>query len=289
MRSGDNRTSQLKRFFIIAFAGAWLAWLPIVLGKDGLFVLPVRVPVALAFVGTFTGPMLAAFVVSSRTERRDLLARMFMFRMAAWVYAAALLLAPLAIFAVTLTLSDEPIPVSRWGVYAGSFFPLLLLGSIAGPWGEEPGWRGFALQRLLVRFSPVQASFLLGVIWALWHLPIALFVPAFRGGMSAGAFVPAYMVAVCALSFFMTWLYCSSGGSVLAAIMAHAAWNAAVGVQDRLTIIADRRLPLISTAVLLAIIALTVSRGLQSRQSSGCTGQRRAEPCATGNSRHGPS
>ncbi len=52
---------------------------------------------------------------------------------------------------------------------------------------------------------------------------------------------------------------------VLAAIMAHAAWNAAVGVQNRLTVVADRRLPPISTAMLLAVIALTVSRGLQIR------------------------
>jgi membrane protease YdiL (CAAX protease family) len=106
---------------------------------------------------------------------------------------------------------------------------------------------------------------LLGVIWALWHLPIVLFVPAFRGGMSVGAFLPTYVATVCALSLFMTWLYCGSGGSVLATIMAHAAWNAAVGVQDRLAVPPDRRLPLVSAALLLAIIALTVSRFLRSR------------------------
>jgi hypothetical protein len=79
------------------------------------------------------------------------------------------------------------------------------------------------------------------------------------------------VVTVCALSFFMTWLYCGSGGSVLATIMAHAAWNAAVGVQDRLAVPPDRRLPLVSAALLLAISALTVSRVLRSRQPSGCT------------------
>jgi hypothetical protein len=125
MHTAGNRTNRLTRFFVTAFAGAWLAWLPIVLGTDGLAVLPVRVPVALAFVGTFTGPMFAAFMVSNRTERRDLLARMFMVRMAPWIYAAAVLLPPVAILAVTLAFSDEAIPVSRWGLYAGSLVPFL--------------------------------------------------------------------------------------------------------------------------------------------------------------------
>jgi hypothetical protein len=50
MHSGGNGTNRLTCYFVTAFAGAWLAWLPIVLGTDGLAVLPVRVPVALAFV-----------------------------------------------------------------------------------------------------------------------------------------------------------------------------------------------------------------------------------------------
>jgi membrane protease YdiL (CAAX protease family) len=278
---GDHLTAndRLTRFFVVAFVGAWITWLPVVLGEDGLAVLSARVPMSLLFVGgTFTGPLLAAFVVSDPAERRELLARMFRVRMPPWVYAAALLLAPGVMAVVTLTFANEPIPASRWSLYVRHFVPFLVLGSIAGPWGEEPGWRGFALPRLVVRFGAVRASLLLGVIWAFWHLPIALFIPAFRGGVPLGAFLPAYGITVCALSFFMTWLYNGSGCSVLATIMAHAAWNAAVGVQDRLTVFPDRRLPLVLAAVLLAMIALTVSRGLRNRHSSACTGPSGAEP-----------
>jgi membrane protease YdiL (CAAX protease family) len=269
--SRDNNstaTTQLIRFFLLAFGGAWLAWLPIVLGMEGLSVLPVRVPLALLFVGTFTGPMLAAFVVSDRTERRDLIARIFRIRMAPWNYVAALLLAPVSVFAVTVAFAEERIPVSHWSLYAIGFIPMLVLGSIAGPWGEEPGWRGFALPRLVLRFGSMRASLLLGVIWAAWHFPIAFFVPAYRGGVPISMFLPAFVVTVCALSVFMTWLYYSSGCSVLATIMGHAAWNAAVGVQHTLIVFPDRRISLISAAVLLAIIALVASHRLSPRHSS---------------------
>ena len=38
--------------------------------------------------------------------------------------------------------------------------------------GEELGWRGFALPRMLKRTGPMLASLVLGVIWALYHLPL---------------------------------------------------------------------------------------------------------------------
>jgi membrane protease YdiL (CAAX protease family) len=43
-----------------------------------------------------------------------------------------------------------------------------------GPWGEETGWRGFALPRLLTRLPPLTAAIVLGVIRAIWHAPAFL-------------------------------------------------------------------------------------------------------------------
>ena len=49
-------------------------------------------------------------------------------------------------------------------------FPLYLF--VGGPLAEEPGWRGFALPRLLKNHSALFSTLVIGVIWALWHLPL---------------------------------------------------------------------------------------------------------------------
>src|SRR5574337_857223 len=51
------------------------------------------------------------------------------------------------------------------------FLWLLFYLLTTGPLGEELGWRGFALPRLLKRFNPFVASLVLGAIWGVWHLP----------------------------------------------------------------------------------------------------------------------
>jgi membrane protease YdiL (CAAX protease family) len=71
---------------------------------------------------------------------------------------------------------------------AAEFVRVLFLG---GPLGEELGWRGFALPRLLARRSPFGASVLLGVVWGLWHAPL-YFVPGtgqFEFAQASGSFL----------------------------------------------------------------------------------------------------
>lgn len=88
---------------------------------------------------------------------------------------------------------------------------LLLFTSAAifidpGPWGEETGWRGFALPRLLTLLSPLQAAIILGVIWAVWHTP-AFFVSGLsQSDYSFGWF----LVGVTCMSILMAWIYVNS-------------------------------------------------------------------------------
>ena len=42
---------------------------------------------------------------------------------------------------------------------------------------EEPGWRGFLLDHLQAGWSPLKASMVVWVAWALWHAPLDYFRP----------------------------------------------------------------------------------------------------------------
>jgi membrane protease YdiL (CAAX protease family) len=87
--------------------------------------------------------------------------------------------------------------------------------------GEELGWRGFALPRLLERLGPWSSSAVLGLIWGLWHLPL-FFVPGMpQFGAPFLAFVP-YTIA---LSVLLTFLAQNTRASVVIATLFHGAVN----------------------------------------------------------------
>lgn len=97
------------------------------------------------------------------------------------------------------------------------FIWLLLYVLVTGPLCEELGWRGFALPRLLKRFSPFTASLILGVLWGVWHLP-----SFFIGGMvQVGMSILLFLLNAVFLSIFVTWVFQHTNGSVLSTVLIH--------------------------------------------------------------------
>ena len=101
--------------------------------------------------------------------------------------------------------------------------PLLLSGLLLaivkdpGPVGEEFGWRGFALSRLLELYSPLNASLRLGLIHTAWHLPL-FFIP---GMPQAQVSFPLFTVGVISIAIFCTALHLRTGANLLLAILVH--------------------------------------------------------------------
>ena len=106
--------------------------------------------------------------------------------------------------------------VQMSGLAAIRFFHYLLFGSAF----EEPGWRGFLLPQLQTSFSPLMASVLVWLPWAVWHLPLDIHRP--RWG-------PAVILqnrrrrAAQIFSILITWVYNRSGCGLLSAFIFHAA------------------------------------------------------------------
>lgn len=110
------------------------------------------------------------------------------------------------------------VPYGNWY----SALPLVIAGGFvfhdAGPLGEELGWRGFALPRLLAIMEARWAALALGAVWALWHLPAF-----FLSGLSQSKFqFGSFFFVVVGFSVFMTLLFIHTRGSVvLAGILPH--------------------------------------------------------------------
>jgi uncharacterized protein len=125
---------------------------------------------------------------------------------------------------------------------------------------EEPGWRGAASDAWQARTRPLWAATAIGVLWALWHLPLYFIEGSYQHGLGFGSlrFWLTNLVLV-QLGVLYVWLVNGSGGSILIAILAHAGVNIAGELVPRSTT-GDAIAFLVVTTVTLSVIAAT--RGL---------------------------
>jgi uncharacterized protein len=230
----------LVAYFVIAFAGSWAFLLPIALSRNvyGLGILPFRVPdivFILAFVlGTPAGPALASLsvtaVTSGKAGLRLLLRRCVQWRVGIGWYLIAIF-GFIPIWLINLSLFhgiNSPLALLlNWTLILTMFFPKAVMTILTASFAEELGWRGFALPRLQQRYGPVLGTIILGSLHGLWHLP-AFFTLA-NGPFILTSFVGFLVVAI-ATTFFYTWVFNHTKGSVLIATLTHGFGDAAVFV-----------------------------------------------------------
>jgi membrane protease YdiL (CAAX protease family) len=214
----------LITFFVLAYALAWIIESPLVFLTDSVSdtqvlvvqILSSNVPSVLAIVLTA--------IALGRRSLRKLLGRLLIWRVnPLWYLVVFLGPAALAGGVVGLNaLMGGPalsLGMPLFGVLtylAISIFP----GSALG---EEIGWRGYALPRLQAGRSALSAALILAPIWGMWHLP--LFVAGWLQGDRTLALFAAFLVSAFALSVILTWVYNSTGGSLLMVVLLHATVN----------------------------------------------------------------
>jgi membrane protease YdiL (CAAX protease family) len=234
----------LTSYFVLAFAGTWIVLLVPLLGGNGLGLLPYTLPdiaalLMFVLVSTFFGPTLAAYVVTAISEGKEgvkqFLRRYWLWRVGVQWYLVAIF-GFMVLFLISVTISQGLGPlltlVEQWTLLFTSFLPTFLLFAVLGLFGEEPGWRGFALPRLQARNGPVRGSLILGLLHGIWHFP-AFFVVGALAPFTLPGFTTFLIVAV-AGTFLYTWIFNNTRGSILLAILTHAASNAASALVNNL-------------------------------------------------------
>lgn len=223
---------ELIAYVALALALSWTIWAPLWLPAFGVTGLPV-VPFH-HMLGAF-GPLLAALIVTL-ASRGWLAMRAFLRSLVdpgpRWYVGVAALLLPfaiLAIGAVVATIGGEQVSFAELGrssefpnLSAPAFFACNLL---TFGYGEEAGWRGFALPRLQSRHSALVATLILTAIWASWHLPLFLYRPGYVG-MDLGG-IAGWLMSLLTGAVLLTVLYNASRGSILVVAVFHAAIDVA--------------------------------------------------------------
>ncbi len=139
---------------------------------------------------------------------------------------------------------------------------LFLLGSF----GEEPGWRGFALPKLQKRYKPFVATLILTLFWWIWHIPTYWTLPIAMASREQFGFLMAFGMqsgVLLALGIMCAWVFNGSKGSVLMPVLLHASWNiCSLAIsQEASTIL----LPLFLITALIVSIVTRGKLGLEKR------------------------
>jgi uncharacterized protein len=195
----------LATFFGLAYAFSWSSYF--ILGAPFLFPF---------------GPFIAALIVASVTRGRgglkDLLSRCLRWRVGLRWYMAALLI-PVAItltaMALNRLLGASVSPAAHLAPWY-SFFLLFPLGIWDAPLWEESAWRGFAMPRFPADRSPLANTLIFALLFAGWHVPLALAEPS----MAAP-----YLISGFAGAILTNWVYYNARESALLAILFHGALN----------------------------------------------------------------
>lgn len=234
----DKKTTHppLSRFDLWVFYGltlliSWGLLLPDILKTR--FQIPTPFLLTVGF-----GPALSALIMAGRRKGwqgiLSLLGRLGIVKVN-WQWYGIVLLGPPLLFLTALGLG------AALGTSVDLSHPPILSqvgGQVAKPWllippaflylilillGEEIGWRGYALPRLLDTQNELMASLILGLLWGIWHLPMA-WTPSLQAGI-ANLPLGWFIGDILAMSLIYTWVFVNTRGSLMIALLLHTANN----------------------------------------------------------------
>lgn len=214
-------TSFIKRypqatFWVLAWSTWFLGWILEAMYPSDAWALFIYSP--------FLVGVLVTAIADGRGGLKTFFSRIVRWRVGLRWYAVALLTPPvLYLLAAGLNvLSGAEIATNiQWPAWSEFIAQILIISFFMIALGEEPGFRGFALPRLLVGRSAFAAGLVLGVLHAIWHLPL------FLGGDVIT--ILATILIIVSGAVINTWLFNHTNGSVFLAMLLHTSIDAVSG------------------------------------------------------------
>jgi membrane protease YdiL (CAAX protease family) len=224
-----SRLSSPWAFFALALGWSWLFWIIVILLGIS-FETPMGLVLGLlGLLGPMVAGLTSIYVAHGKETRRDYWRRLVdVKRIGSRWYLVILLFVPV-LFALAVafdmlfggTGASWEEPALRIFAAPWSIIPFALSIILVGPL-EEFGWRGYVLDRLQERWSMLVSSLVLGVIWALWHLPLFFIKNSYQYNLGAGSqSFWLFMIGIIPLTVVFSWIFNNTGRSTLAAMLFH--------------------------------------------------------------------
>jgi len=246
-------TSFIKRhpqisFWLIAWSSGFFAFIMNVKYPEG--------PWMFFLYGTFLGGALVTGIADGRSGLKEYFSRIVRWRVGIQWYAIALftpLVLRLVAFGLNIAFGAKMAMEFHWPAGSELLLGFLWPSFLGIALAEEPGFRGFALPRLLVGRSAIAASLILGVLHAIWHLPLFI----------SGEDPTIVILIIVSGAVLNTWLFNKTNGSILIAMLLHASVDIMVGIFNPLFSGADavRQTNLLAFAFVVMAILLPILTG----------------------------
>jgi uncharacterized protein len=235
--SGSVAWRHVIGFVVLAYGLAWAIWAALLGPTIKVALQDGRTPEHFTATAAVTlgmyAPALAAVVMRLFVSKEGL--RRALGPLPSLKIGLSAVLLPLALVLILVAIVaminvGEPTP----GIPMGSLLAILTfvgvpIGTLLA-FGEEFGWRGYLLPKLLP-LGEVKAALIVGLIWGPWHLPV-LIVGLNYPGQPIIAVLAVFLLSATLLSFLHTRFYVASGYSLIAVALLHGSLNT---FSDRLT------------------------------------------------------
>jgi membrane protease YdiL (CAAX protease family) len=227
-------------YFVLTF---FISWGGVLLAIGGVSGIPANAEqieklLPLVVLTLTIGPILTSLVLISiidgKNGLREFLSRLFRWRVSVRWYIIALLITPVFALVTLLALSSTS-PLYVPGIFASkdkvTLLVSALLAGLAGGLLEEPGWTGFAIPKLRMRYSVFATGLIVGLLWGAWHFIVAFWGSGTPSGeFSLMLFLPQLLFYVAVLPpyrMLMVWVY-DKTESLLISMLMHASLTGSI-------------------------------------------------------------
>jgi membrane protease YdiL (CAAX protease family) len=260
MKNREIATQSPWTYFIIAFGFSWLFWIPAAFVNGNIPDWPWAILLYIGGIGPAVGGILLTYLNPQKAVRRDYWQRVFNPKRIGGIwYLAALLAYPLLTLLLAFAENGQIQTTESFKELLSQplgIIPFVIFIFLFGPFPEELGWRGFALDGLQKRMNAVWASLLLGAVWAIWHIPLFFMNGTYQNELGVGsAAFWRFMIFPVVISIFFTWIYNSNQRSILSAALFHFSHNFTGNIIDTSGTLETQRILIL---VLLGIVVVWV-------------------------------